>query len=217
MYGTALMKPLLLALLLLFPFAVHAQTAVSDRWHGLTLDQSSTADAIRLFGKPKTDRVSPLSATPVESWVSNKRKQKVFRTLEYKDPASGVEKAWLTFLDDRLISVMLDMKEGTVSPDALSNIYGTPFRPIFDSLTVALSPRDFQRDKGEVYARSYPVVYHLASVTERSFVTAMVVNSVGIGKMLGLPDKQGSFHGKVAFVQIISRTMENRDGADVLR
>lgn len=210
-------KLVLLAPLALCWFVTAASAQEPDRWHGLTLDQSTTGDAIKLFGKPKADRVSPLSATPVESWVSNKRKQKVFRTLEYKNPASGVEKAWLTFFDDRLISVMLDMKEGTVSPNALSNIYGTPFRPIFDSLTLALSPKDFQRDRGEVYARSYPVVYHLAGVTERSFVTAMVVNGVGIGKMLGLPDSQDSFPGKVAFVQLISRTMENRDGVDVLR
>lgn len=210
------MKTLILALLLLCLF-VNASAQESDRWHGLTLDQSTTGDAVRLFGKPKTDRVSPLSAAPVESWVSSKRKQKVFRTLEYKNPASGVEKAWIFFLDDRLVSIMLDMKEGTVSPNALSNIYGTPFRPIFDSLTLALSPRDFQRDRGEVYARSYPVNYYLAGVTERSFVTAVVYNSVGVGKMLGLPDGQGSFPGKVAFVQLISRTMENRDGADALR
>ena len=188
-----------------------------DRWHGLTLDQSTTGDAIRLFGQPKADRVSHLSASPVESWISSKRKQKIFRTLEYKNPKSGVEKAWLAFLNDRLISVMLDMKEGTVSPNALSSIYGAPFRPIFDPLTVALNPRDFQRDRGEVYARSYPVTYYLTSVTERSFITAMVVNGVGVGKMLGLPDKQGTFPGKVAFVQLISRTMENRDGSDALR
>lgn len=199
------------------PTATENAGSQAERWHGLTLDQSTTGDAVKLLGKPKTDRASSLSAIPVESWVSSKRKQKVFRMFEYKDPASGVEKVWLTFLDDRLISVMLDMKEGTVSPNALSNIYGTPFRPIFDSLTLALNPRDFQRDRGEVFARSYPVTYHLAGVTERSFVTAMVVNSVGIGKMLGLPDKQGSFPGKVAFVQLISRTMENRDGADALR
>jgi hypothetical protein len=209
-------KILFLAFLALCLF-VTASAQESDRWHGLTLDQSTTADAIRLFGNPKADRVSPLSAIPVESWISTKRKQKVFRTLEYKNPALGVEKAWLAFLDDRLVSVMLDMKEGTVSPNALSNIYGTPFRPVFDPLTLALNPRDFQRDRGEVYARSYPVTYYLTSVTERSFITAMVYNSVGIGKMLGLPDSQGSFPGKVAFVQIISRTMENRDGADALR
>lgn len=210
------MKPLILTLLLLCLF-VSVSAQQSDRWHGLMLDQSTAADAVRLLGKPRADRVSPLSAIPVESWVSNKRKEKVFRTLEYKNPISGVEKAWLFFFDDRLVSVMLDMKEGTVSPNALSNIYGTPFRPIFDSLTLALSPRDFQRDRGEVYARSYPVTYHLAGVTERSFVTAMVYNSVGIGKMLGLPDGQGSFPGKVSFVQLISRTMENRDGSDALR
>ena len=209
-------KPLFLAPLVAYLF-VTVSAQEPDRWHGLILDQSTTGDAIKLLGSPKADKMSPLSATPVESWVSKKRKEKIFRTLEYKNPTSGVEKAWLTFLDDRLVSVMLDMKEGTVSPNALAGIYSTPFRPIFDSLTLALNPRDFQRHQGEVYARSYPVTYHLAGVTERSFITAMVVNGVGVGKMLGLPDKTGSFPGKVAFVQLISRSMENRDGADALR
>lgn len=211
------MKPLILAPLLLCLFCSALSAQEPNRWHGLSLDQSTTADAVKLLGKPRNDKASSLSATPVESWVAKKRKEKIFRTLEYKDPKSGIEKAWLSFLDDRLVSVMLDMKEGTVSPNALSSIYGVPFRPIFDRLTVALNPRDFQRDRGEIYARSYPVVYHLVGVTERSFVTAMVVNGVGVGKMLGLPDEQNSFPGKVAFVQLISRSLENRDGADSLR
>ena len=212
------MKPLILALLLLFlPQSQVALGQGSDWWHGLTLDQSSPADAGRLFGKPKMERMSALSSIPIEMWISSKRKEKVFRTLEYKNPVSGVERAWLFFLDDRLVSILLDIKEGTVSPNALSNIYHTQFRPIFDPLTLALSPRDFQHDQAQVYARSYPVTYHLAGVTERSFITATVYNSVGIGKMLGLPDGQGSFPGKVAFVQLISRTMENRDGSDALR
>lgn len=204
-----------LALFLLTTLTASAQQP--DRWRGLVLDQSTTNDAIKAFGQPKADRLSPLSAVPVEAWVSNKRKEKVFRTLEYKNPAQGVERAWLAFLDDKLVSVMLDMKEGTVSPNALSNVYGVEFRPVFDSLTLALNPRDFQRDQGKVYAKSYPVTYYLTGVSEQSFITAMIVNGVGVGKMLGLPDRQDSFPGKVAFVQLISRTMENRDGAEALK
>lgn len=202
---------------LMFWLCIPSSAQEPNRWHGLTLDQSTPIDANDLLGQPKSDRASTLLVDPIETWVSKKRKQKIFRTLEYKNPASGVEKAWLTFLDNRLVSIMLDIKEGTVSPNALSSIYGTQFRPVFDSLTLALNPKDFQRDRGEIYARYYPVVYHLAGVTERSFVTAMVHNEVGFSKALGLPDQQGSFPGKVAFVQLISRTMENRDGADALK
>jgi len=161
-----------------------------------------------------------LRVNPLESWVSKKRKEKVFKTLEYKNPKAGVEKVWLAFLDDKLVSILMDLKEGTVSPNGLGSIYGLEFQPLIGQAELGFSPRDYERNQGKIYPKNYPTVYHLTAASERSFVVAMVGNVPSFGgvfaKGLGVPDKPGSFPGKVMFIQILSRTLENRDGADVL-
>jgi len=210
-------------LLIFFSIITHAQDegVRPDRWRGLVIDQSSPDDAIKLLGTPAKDKLTSLTTHSVEQWVSKKRKEKIFRTLEYKKPTEAVEKAWLSFLDNKLVSILLDMKEGTVSPNALSNIYGVEFRPIIGRADLAFSPRDFERHEGKIYPKTYPTVYHLAAVSEKTMLTAMIGNVPSLagafGRSMGVPDKPDSFPGKVMFVQLISRTLENRDGADALR
>lgn len=213
----------LAAFALLFTITIYAQddSPRPDRWHGLILDQTTTDEVINTLGKPVKDKLGPLPVDPLSSWITKKRKEKIFRTLEYKNPKAGVEKAWLFFLDGKLISVMLDMKEGTVSPNGLASIYGLEFQPVISQTELGFSPRDYERNQGKIYPKNYPTIYHLTAVSERSFVTAMIGNVPSFGgvfaKGLGVPDKPGSFPGKVMFIQLISRTLENKDGADALK
>ncbi|HEX7313304.1 MAG TPA: hypothetical protein VF297_05260 [Pyrinomonadaceae bacterium] len=213
----------LAALAFCLTLTVYAQndSPQPDRWHGLTLDQSSPEDAVASLGQPTKDHLSSLRVDPLSSWITKKRKEKVFRTLEYKKPVAGVEKVWLSFLDGKLVSILLDMKEGTVSPNGLSGIYGLEFRPLIGQAELAFNPRDYERDKGQIYPKTYPTVYHLTAASEKSFLTAMIGNVPSFGgvfaKGLGVPDKPGSFPGKVMLIQLISRTLENKDGADALK
>lgn len=87
----------------------------SERWHGLMLDQSTPDDAISALGKPAKDQLAPLHVDPLSSWITK-------------------------ILDNKLVSVMLDMKEGTVSPNGLSGIYGLEFQPVVGQMSLALSP-----------------------------------------------------------------------------
>jgi hypothetical protein len=214
---------LILAAFVLFipTSAQEADGPKPDRWNGLIIDQSTSEDTEKILGKPIKEKVAQLQVNPLESWISKKRKEKVFTTLEYKNPKPGVEKLWLAFLDGKLVSILMDMKEGTVAPNALSNIYGIEFQPIISQADLGLFPRDFERNQGKIYPKSYPTVYHLSAVSEKSFVTAMIGNvpSFGgaLGKSMGIPDKPGSFPGKVAFIQILSRKLETLDGADALK
>ena len=86
---------------------------------------------------------------------------------------------------------------------------------------LALRPRDFERREGKVHPRTYPTIYHLASVSERSFVVAMIGNVPSffgaLAKGAGVEDKPGSFPGRTMLVQPVSRALENRGGADVLK
>lgn len=193
--------------------------AKPDRWRGLVLGESTPEDAIRILGQPAKDSMNRIFAQPIDNWLTKKHKDKVFRTLEYKKP-EGIDKAWLYFLDGKLVAIMLDVKKG-ISPDALGNIYGVEFQPVVGAVDLAMFPKNYERNQGRVYPKTYPTVYHMVAVSERSFVTAMVGNVPSFGgalaRSMGVPDKPGSFPGRVDFVTLISRTLENRDGANVLK
>ena len=133
------------AALVAFSLALHSPGVAQeqdrprpDRWRGMVLGETTPEAAISSLGKPAKDSVQSLRVTSVEQWVSKKRKEKVFRTLEYKKLSDGVEKAWLAFLDGKLVSITLDLKEGTVSPNGLTSIYGVEFTPIVGQADLAL-------------------------------------------------------------------------------
>ena len=209
------MKPIYLTLILVL--SVSAQTP--DRWRGLILDQSTPGDAINTLGTPAKDSIGKLNGGTIQSWLTKRTKEKIFRTLEFKKP-EGIDKAWLWFLDGKLVAIMLDVKKG-IAPAGLSNIYGIEFYPMVGAADVGFNPRNYERNQGRVYPNTYPTVYSMVGVSEKSFVDAMVSNVPSFGGALarsaGIPDQPGTFPGKVEFVTLISRTLENRDGADVLK
>ncbi|MBA3442197.1 MAG: hypothetical protein H0T92_20250 [Pyrinomonadaceae bacterium] len=127
-----------------------------DRWRGLILDQSTPDDAIRVLGQPSKDKTDNLAPSRIDAWITKKRKEKIFRLLEFKK-SEGIDHAWLWFLDNKLVSILLDLKKGTVSPNALNNIYGVQFQPMVSGLDLAMSPRDYERNEGRVYPKTYPV------------------------------------------------------------
>lgn len=224
------MKPLTQTVLLLTALFLCANFVVAqeqdrpkpDGWRGLVLDQSSPDDAIRVLGKPDKDKVGSLTIYELHRWVTKKHKEKIYRNLEFKlDKKEGVQKATLYFLNDKLVMITLDVKSGMVAPNGLSNIYGISFYPMVSAMDLAMFEKDYERNQGKIYPKTYPTVYSLVAVSERSFVSAMISNVPSflgaLGKSSGVPDEPGSFPGKVEFIQLISRTLENRDGADVLK
>lgn len=61
----------------------------------------------------------------------------------------------------------------------------------------------------------------MLAVGEHSFVDAIISNVPSFGgalaKSMGIADTPGSFPGKVEFMTLVSKTLENKDGADVLK
>jgi len=163
---------------------------VPDRWRGLILDQSTFEDAVRVLGKPKKDKIGSISAQEIDNWLTKKRKEKIFRNVEFDKP-EGMKKAFLSFLDNKLVMITLRLKS-SISPEALSNIYGVPFEPKIGAMDIAFSPRAFERNQGKIYPTTYPTVYSMVAVSEHSFVTAMVANVPSflgaLGKSAGVPD-----------------------------
>lgn len=193
-----------------------------DRWHGLILNESTVGDSVKMLGQATKDENNQSMRVfgGVNRWLTHRQKEKIFRVLEYNLGKEGVQKAVLYFLDDKLVRLNLDLKSGTVSPNGLGSIYGIKLSPMVGALDIAMSPADYERNQGNIYPKSYPTVYYLAGVSEKSFVSAMVSNSSFgsvFAKSMGIPDQPNSFPGKVEYIDLISRTLENRDGANILK
>jgi hypothetical protein len=172
-----------------------------DRWHGLVLDESSPADALKVLGNPSEDKMG----------------SKGVRSLTFKK-AAGMKKALLVFQDGKLVSILLK-PEQKINADALPNIYGVEFTPKFSGVGEAFSPQDYERHAGKVYAKTYPAVYELIAATERSRVHCLIANN-SIGAILkqgaGIRD-QGGFPGRVVMLTLLSRKLDDTRGAEILK
>lgn len=194
-----------------------------DRWRGMILDESTPDDAIKAFGKPKKDGIDKfIFYGAVGNSLSKRTKEKIFRHLRYEfGKKEGVQMAVLTFLEDKLVGVLLDVKSGEVNPNGLANIYGVPFTPAIGALDLAFFPKNTEINQGRAYPKTYPTVYDLVGPAEKSIVVAMISNVPSVfgalGKSMGLPDTPGTFPGKVEMMWLISRKLENKDGADFLK
>jgi hypothetical protein len=219
-------RPLILAAAIAFTiFSVtHAQEQSSpqpDRWRGLVIDESTPEDASRILGAPKKDREGGLRTYPLNQRLTLDHNSKGFRKLYY-EKLEGVEHVELVFRDNKLVAIELH-PEKSIPATNLPNLYAIDFVPKISKGEQTFSPGDFERNKGNVYPKNYPIVYYLVSRTPKTFVSAMVDNG-GVGNMLFGSQRQktgeddrGGFPGKVEIIQIISLKLENRQGADVLK
>src|SRR5438067_2422036 len=106
-----------------------------DRWRGLVLNMATPDDAVRLLGQPSNDKMSDLRVFIIDKWVTEKQKQKIYRTLTFNKP-QGLEEAQLSFLDNKLVMIRLVAKDveraddpNWIDPDDLSEMFGTKFTP----------------------------------------------------------------------------------------
>jgi len=192
-----------------------------DRWRGLVINESTAEDAIKTLGQPKKDKPGGLRTYPLNKRLIVDHNSKEFRKLTY-EKLTGVKKAELLFKDEKLVMIELH-PEKSIQATTFPDLYGIMFTPKISGMDQAFSPNDYERNKGNVYPMNYPVTYHLVAVTDSTYVSAFVDNS-SVGSILfgsrrdktGENDK-GGFPGKVQFVQLISRTLENRSGAEALK
>jgi hypothetical protein len=209
-----------IALVLSFAIFVQSQEQSSpkpDRWRGLLIDASTPEDAIRTLGQPKKDRLGGLRTYPLNKRLTIDHNSTGFRKLYY-DNVEGIDHVELVFKDNKLLIV-------EISPDKkfpaanLPTIYDVQFVPKISGFDQTFYPRNYERDQGRVYPKNYPVTYYLIAVTDKAFLSALVDNS-SVGAILfgsRSADDRTGFPGKVKIIQIISRTLENREGSDVLK
>jgi hypothetical protein len=192
--------------------AAPSQDAKPDRWRGLVIDQATPDDAIKSLGKPESDKVDRLRIFDIDpKWISKKQAEKAFRKLRFKG-VEGLKNVELSFLDDKLVMIDL-VPEKKIEASSLSTIYGVSFESRFPTL--------YRGGIGHsLNSGNYPPVYYLHGQVAEVFIGAVIGNS-GLGAVLrgstGLPDSDTHYPGTVGQIQIVSRTLENRDGGDVLK
>lgn len=189
-----------------------------DRWRGLILDQSTPTDARARLGEPKEEKTDRIYIASVDKWFTKDQKNKEFTILKFKG-LEGMKNVELAFRDGKLIQISLQPKEG-ISPNAIGRIYGIEFSPLFSKIGMAFNPHDYERHEGKVYPKKYPSFYDLVGVSRSSVIVCGVDNSSWgsmFKSMAGLPDAGVDFPGKITYVQLNSRSLENRDGEDALR
>jgi hypothetical protein len=217
------MKILLLLLLLTVPaFAQDTPEGPRpDRWRGMVINETTPTAAIEVFGKPDSDKIDRLRVFDVDGKIlSQSLKEKDCRHLEWKK-LDGVKQAILSFKNDKLVRIFLWLpKEKAIAAASLPGTYKLDFRAKTDSMTEGLfGPIGGSPLSGRKHV-TYPSVYSLIAQTDKTWVTASIDNASWKHVLVGDGDTSsgtGAFPGKAITVQIVSRTLENRDGADVLK
>ena len=197
-------------------FAQEQDKPMPNRWHGLVIDQSTPEDAIKALGQPVSDKTESFRPYPFEKRISTKGK--TFRHLKFKE-IKGLDSAHLVFTDNKLVFISLDFKD-KIPAAAIQNNYGIEFEPKISSMEVSMHPGNYERHEGKLYPKNYPAGYFLQGETPEVWIGAAIDNSSFGALMMGSSRGStgtGAFPGKAAMVMILSRSLENREGADVLK
>ncbi len=220
---------ILLTVLLFLSFAITATATDdqvrSDGWEGMVLDVSTPEDVLRLFGKPSKDKdqVVPDLPRPV-SWLSDKYKQKTFRTLTYKKQ-QNYKQVSFSFLDGKLVAIALEAPNGEyednwIDPDDLEKLFGVVFKPHKRQRNRQLPPpAEFQQSAPPELEKKddYDYWYDMIAVSEKSFIVAIADNyPYRSGLLFDSPDAKRRkkinarglrYPGFISYIQITSRTL----------
>jgi hypothetical protein len=202
--------------------AKDAQVA-PDRWAGMVINVSTPEDAVRLFGAPSKDRDKVILDLPrTISWLSNKHKEKIFRTVSYKR-IQDYKNVRFSFLDGKLVAITMELPDAEledkwVDPDDLERLLGVVFKPSRREYGRKLpSPTDFHANApSELKKDDYDYWYDMIAVSEHTFVVALTDNYIYISGLFESPDAKRRkkinargtrYPGYVSNIEIISRTL----------
>ena len=194
-----------------------------DGWRGMVLNVSSPDDAISLFGAPVRDKYKIALELPRPlSWLSDKYKEKAFRTLTYKK-LHDYKQVQLSFLDSKLVLISLEapnaeLEQNWIDPDDLGGLFAVNFKPHKRKYNSRLpSPSEFQANApDELKKDEYAYWYDMIAVSQNSFIVAIADNYQYRSGLFDSPDvkrrkkinaKGARYPGYVSDIQIISRSL----------
>ena len=214
---------ILLFTALLFPVFALSQddSPKPNRWRGIVLDESTISDVIKAFGEPKKKDPKSRFFFTQSKWIGKKHRDSRWNKFHYENISDFEDVIFIFDEAGKVKVIQLEpSNKNKIPPENLSKAYGIEMTPIFGALDEAFNTQNFKREQGKAYARTYPDMYRLGGGDETAFVMAQVENrSLGaiLSQGLRVPTEAGSLPGKVAIIQLVSRTLENKDGIDTLK
>jgi len=206
------------------PLVAQENKPAPDRWAGMVLHVSTPEDAIRLFGTPSKDKNKvDLDIPRAISWLSDKYKEKVFRTLRYKR-IQEYTNVRFGFLDGKLVSICMEAPNAEIEedkwtdPDDLEPLFGVVFKPNRRKHGIKLPPpSEFQANAPTQLGKDdYDYWYDMIAVSEHSFIVAIADNYKEISGLFESRDAKRRklinargmrYPGFVSSIEILSRTL----------
>jgi hypothetical protein len=198
----------IIGIIVLAPVSFSQQTIAykPDGWQGLTLDQSTPDDAVRILGQPVSDKLDRLQIYNIDVWVSPRHKEKIFRVLTYKN-IGDVKLAALAFLDNRLVRIHTKYADNKFPAKDLRERFGIDFVLVKGEVPSNSTPSMYEGRKENPVSKGYPAAYYMVGVTQQSLISAFVARG-GIKGVLeianGVKKKEP---GSLMHLDIISRTL----------
>jgi len=213
---------LLFLVLAYAPVVSGAEDVRPDGWAGMVLHTSSPEDAVRLFGPAVKDKDKVALDLPRPlSWLSDKWKQKIFRTLTYKKLREYKEVRF-SFLDGKLVVISMvapdaELEDTWIDPDDLETLFGVAFKPHERTTKKLVPPAEFLATAPEELKKDgYDYWYDMIAVSDKSFIIAVADNYKYISGLFEKPDAKrrkkinargAKYPGYVSDIEIISRTL----------
>ena len=213
---------LLLLMLACAPAVCSAEDVRPDGWGGMVLDTSTPEDALRLFGPAAKDKDKVAVDLPRPlSWLSDKWKQKTFRTLTYKK-LREYEEVRFSFFDGKLVVIAMvapdaELKDTWIDPDDLESLFHVSFKPHERTTKKLVSPAEFLASApDELKHDGYDYWYDMIAVSDKSFIVAVADNYKYISGLFEKPEAKrrkkinargAKYPGYVSDIEIVSRTL----------
>jgi hypothetical protein len=213
---------LLLLMLACAPAVCSAEDVRPDGWAGMVLDTSTPEDALRLFGPAAKDKDKVAVDLPRPlSWLSDKWKQKTFRTLTYKK-LREYEEVRFSFFDGKLVVIAMvapdaELKDTWIDPDDLETLFRVSFKPHERTTKKLVSPAEFLASApDELKHDGYDYWYDMIAVSDKSFIVAVADNYKYISGLFEKPEAKrrkkinargAKYPGYVSDIEIVSRTL----------
>ena len=202
--------------LLLIVFVVSAFSQKPDRWRGLEIGETTAEKAIATLGTPKSDKMERLIFQN-RSWISKSVRESKMRILHYEQ-IEGFPDVKLAFDDAGKLAV-IHLEPKKITAQAFVGSYEDLEFRFADEV---LSPADFKTSRDTDKPGRLGAIYVLVSVKDNVMVFALVGNAAGdmMGTLFGGPAMRKTgrkIAGDVKIIQLISRSLENKDGSELLK
>ncbi|HNQ14541.1 MAG TPA: hypothetical protein PKM58_03195 [Pyrinomonadaceae bacterium] len=130
----------------------------------------------------------------------------------------GFSDVMLYFRNDKLVVIHLEPKK--LKASLLPQTYNAEFEVLVTGLDKAFSPKSIDTDRGKNYPKNFPQLYWLMHRADTSICFVMVGNTTArsiLGSLGANTDDMNSFPGNAEQIQLISKSIRNTSGSDLLK